>query len=810
MYPLKKYNPLQISLLFVVLAFLLPEAAFAQYPWQWNLTSTTTNSQQYNAGVHALAVKAKKTANGKVSVGQTWVNHYGQPDLPFNRLGPADYLNWRGVQSMVISRGYEWIFVGGSSTNYLKDFETDANDNYVILADNKGNAWAPQSHTAGNFKDSTQLLIEKFNHQTNTTVWYHLYGGGSAEYATAIKKTADGNYIVLGQTQSSDLDVTGYHGGKDIWLLKIKDSDGSIIWKKTIGTSADEIPTDLDILPDGSIMVSGGADNSSLFPGNTGLNAFLMKLNSTGDLTWTKTFGGSGADQINAFSIIENNGGFMTISTTTSADGDFTINNGGSDVYICRHDASGAIVWKKQYGFANNDVGGDICYVGCDSLTYASMSRQFTGAPQNYDTWPPFCQTSGIKLALDKNGQQSYYFQDQFNYFNIGGNIYYFNEHLTISIEPNDRGGIITSEAQHALFRTGDAYDGHVTRTFNCYSYGPMLRLANRDTTICKGQPAWGHVFNSDSTYSDSLRNRCNIDTLISTYKVHVINADTTIVKDSTICYGALYKGVPAYSSFIDNSTAQVATICGLRTVIQSTRVTVRAQLPKPFPKDTSACNAAIVLKAYPQATTWLWQDNSGNPTLTAANSGLYWVEIKDINGCIKRDSVNVTRTNLSLTVSPSVTVSFPATAQLSAQSDGTISWTASSSLSCTQCPAPIVSPAATTTYYVTATKAGCKLTGSVEVKVLKDYYLQVPSAFTPNRDTHNDQFKILTNMDTRFVLIIYNRYGQTIYRTNDITKGWNGNYKGIEQPTGNYIYTLSYRWKGVDQFRKGNVLLLR
>lgn len=76
-------------------------------------------------------------------------------------------------------------------------------------------------------------------------------------------------------------------------------------------------------------------------------------------------------------------------------------------------------------------------------------------------------------------------------------------------------------------------------------------------------------------------------------------------------------------------------------------------------------------------------------------------------------------------------------------------------------------------------------------------YY--APNAFTPNGDNLNDSFKVIANgiRDTTFELIIFDRWGQTVFRTNDKLKGWNGkkdNSGDKRLPTGQYPYRVYFR----------------
>jgi len=88
-----------------------------------------------------------------------------------------------------------------------------------------------------------------------------------------------------------------------------------------------------------------------------------------------------------------------------------------------------------------------------------------------------------------------------------------------------------------------------------------------------------------------------------------------------------------------------------------------------------------------------------------------------------------------------------------------------------------------------------------------------VATAFTPNNDGKNDQVRIITMAynQTLFYFKIYNRYGQKLFETNDISTGWDGTFKGTPQDMGTYYYVLRYRCAdGSVSMQKGDVTLLR
>ena len=106
----------------------------------------------------------------------------------------------------------------------------------------------------------------------------------------------------------------------------------------------------------------------------------------------------------------------------------------------------------------------------------------------------------------------------------------------------------------------------------------------------------------------------------------------------------------------------------------------------------------------------------------------------------------------------------------------------------------------------------GCVGTSSVSIKVYKGTKYYVPNAFTPNGDGLNDVFTaIAPGIQQTDYFRIFNRWGKIMYETKNTRKGWNGNYSGIAQPPGVYVWII----KGLDINGKvielkGTVTLIR
>jgi len=114
----------------------------------------------------------------------------------------------------------------------------------------------------------------------------------------------------------------------------------------------------------------------------------------------------------------------------------------------------------------------------------------------------------------------------------------------------------------------------------------------------------------------------------------------------------------------------------------------------------------------------------------------------------------------------------------------------------------------------------GCLGSDSVYVKLVSEEipetHLFIPNAFTPDGDGINDNFNINYNNNSfpisHFVLHIFNRWGEEIFESNDITYGWDGKKNGKECPGGVYVYKIVFSVDGIsgNQERVGTVMLVR
>ena len=179
--------------------------------------------------------------------------------------------------------------------------------------------------------------------------WLKNYGGSDQDGGQKIINTADGGYIVSGYTYSTDGDVTGNNGGLDIWVVKLSNT-GVLEWQKALGGSDWEFSSDIIEDTDGYVIIGETDSNDGNVSGNHGLNdAWVVKIDLTGTILWQKCYGGSGEDY--GTEIYTNtNGGYTFSAAARSHDGDVTNNNASEFcTWLVDIDNTGSINWEKSY-----------------------------------------------------------------------------------------------------------------------------------------------------------------------------------------------------------------------------------------------------------------------------------------------------------------------------------------------------------------------------------------------------------------------------------------------------------------------------
>ena len=106
--------------------------------------------------------------------------------------------------------------------------------------------------------------------------------------------------------------------------------------------------------------------------------------------------------------------------------------------------------------------------------------------------------------------------------------------------------------------------------------------------------------------------------------------------------------------------------------------------------------------------------------------------------------------------------------------------------------------------------KSSILLTKSNVIRIERSPIISIPNSFTPNADGLNDQFKVYGKFITSYEMQIFNRWGEVLFSTNEIDKGWDGTSKGKKMPVGNYAYWMRIKdLSNNEHIRTGSILIL-
>ncbi|MEI8204162.1 MAG: T9SS type A sorting domain-containing protein [Bacteroidota bacterium] len=232
-----------------------------------------------------------------------------------------------------------------------------------------------------------------------TIQWQKCLGGSSVEIARCIQQTNDGGYIVAGYSSSSNGDLTGNHGGYDVWVVKLN-AMGSIQWQKNYGGSEHDYAFSIQQTIDGGYIVGGTTEsNDGDVVGNHGSftvpDFWILRLDQSGNLLWQKCLGGSGAETCNSIRQTNDGGYILAGETDGSTDGDVTVNHGDIDYWIVKLGASGNIQWQKSLGGSGRETPYSIIQTNDGGYIVAGESNNCNGNHGDFDAWIVKLDTSG-------------------------------------------------------------------------------------------------------------------------------------------------------------------------------------------------------------------------------------------------------------------------------------------------------------------------------------------------------------------------------------------------------------------------------
>ncbi len=284
--------------------------------------------------------------------------------------------------SLALAAGGDFVYAkqfGGSGNEYGKSVATDASGNVYTVGYFSGTVdFDPGAGTANlTSSGSDDVFISKIDSSGNH-VWAKNIGSTSTDQAFSVATDSSGNVYVAGMFRNTvDFDPgagTAYiasAGVNDIFVLKL-DSSGNYVWAKRMGGTGADYAYSVIVDSDGSVYSAGYFNGTADFDPGAGtanltsagiIDAFVSKLDSSGNYVWAKSMGDTGFDQVYSLGLDAGHNIYATgyFSGTVDFDpgaGTASLTSaGGRDVFVSKLDSSGNYVWAKQMGGTTDDHG---------------------------------------------------------------------------------------------------------------------------------------------------------------------------------------------------------------------------------------------------------------------------------------------------------------------------------------------------------------------------------------------------------------------------------------------------------------------
>lgn len=372
------------------------------------------------------------------------------------------------------------------------------------------------------------------------------------------------------------------------------------------------------------------------------------------------------------------------------------------------------------------------------------------------------------------------------------------------------------------------------------YSWSPATGLSNAAIANPVAAPTGTIKYTVTGTTASGCTAKDSVTLSILPRPSIVKSSDTGICRNSTAQLfasgGVSYSWSPAATLSNPNIANPVASPTGYTvytvqvtsanncTNTDSVKVSIRPKPTFTITTDKAICEGKTVTLNASGGDQYAWSpaalvDDASSPSPVASPGVSTVFSVLARETVCNYDStltVNVTvNENPELLVSKSNDIDCTnAFANLLATGASTYSWSPVTGLDKPTVNNPIARVNTTTKYTVTGTNQfGCSSSDTVTVKVSNagNPIFEVANAFTPNNDRVNDCFGLRKwARVTELEFIIYNRWGQRVFSTNDPSNCWDGTLNGKPQDSGGFIYTIRAKSACGEVFKKGVVLLIR
>ncbi len=322
----------------------------------------------------------------------------------------------------------------------------------------------------------------------------------------------------------------------------------------------------------------------------------------------------------------------------------------------------------------------------------------------------------------------------------------------------------------------------------------PNMTLTSPNYEICRGQSTKIEVSGAQNytwTPTTGLSNVNSASVIAAplsniNYTIFGINQNGTVICSQQVSYSVIV--IPIANPIVSNSIA----LC------QGEKTTLIA----------SGGNSII------WTPTVGLNNNIGSSVIASPTiSTLYNVDVSNNGFCGGSKTIYVqVNPNPKVQAGRDTSINLNEPMYLSASGTGTMTWIDGEEIACKDCPNSQVFPKRNSCYVIeTVNEFGCKAKDQMCIEVTRDFGIYIPNVFSPNGDGLNDEFLVFGYNISEFYIEIFDRWGEFIFNSKDITIGWKGTYKNKICQDGVYVYKVSYKGlDGIKTSKTGHVTLNR
>lgn len=696
--------------------------------------SQSTFQRTYGlAGADLMVFDAIETSDGGMAMAGLYIGSEGEVAMlvKLDCLGAVAWTRACGV-------------AGADHNTHIRIMETS--DQRLVMV-----------NTTGNFLANTQDVVLTVSALDGSPLWQRSYGGSGNDAGNGIMQSADGNYVVCGNTGAYGTDAgTAY---EDAFVMKI-DAGGNVLWSVTLGNAA---------VNDGAFSLDEDMASGNLLVGgrmtaNGSTYAMLASVSGTGTVQWVKGYGADNHATTGFAVRVDYDGQYLLAGSSTLAGSDYTA---ATDPFLIKvAPATGDTLWTRLY--APSDAGPD--HASGIALAADSSSYILSVATASYAAF-----TSGEipdKHALFATGTDGMLMAATL--YNAGGSLY---PHVRSTAD----GGVLLSGYSNQYTEPCCHFQPLLVKTDAALQSGCNEGAVTAETGYAWG--AWNVIAPTLETGTGFTAVEFSGEGVLS-----FPTAQTLCENPPGLLAAFEWEGNCAGDSisFFDLSTGNVdqwlwdfgngqTSTAQNPKVVFGSHATYEVTLTLSNSCQSVSATEEVVILFSPAADAGPdWQIVEGNETELGGNP--------------------------------------------TGPTSASFQWFPPQSLDNPNIQNPDAFPDITTQYQVLVTMPnGCSALDSVMVIVIEkppvdtSGSLFVPTVFSPNNDGTNDLLWVFGGPFTAFSIEIFNRWGELVFESDDQFKAWDGKFRGTDCQIGAYYFSLLVRTpNGTESRKTGNITLFR